>query len=234
MKLIFDHKGFTLAELLVVMVGILTTFVMVNFQRGERSNELKRAGTEVQQNIRLSQTYSIAGNSVHYCSTASDQEVRYRPCNPSAETCTNGSCITAVPLGGYGVHFDTTTQYVVFGDTYGDPMANHYYDGVGNDYTVIEKHLSNKGISVARIKFGDDPSFIPAGSNYVDITFEPPTGSVHFYRNGIEARDVDSSQPYITVWILVRSDFIANICRIITVNRVSGQVSETSGPCTLD
>ena len=234
MRSITGHKGFTLPELLVViaLIGVLTTFVMVNFQRGERANKLKRAGTEVQQNIRLSQTYSIAGNSVRYCSSASPSDKMFKPCNLDA-WCDGGSCITGVPLGGYGVHFDTPTQYVVFGDTYGDPMANHYYDGVGDDYTIIENHLSNEGISVARIKFGEESSFIPSGSNYVDITFEPPTGKVHFYHNETEARNLES-QLYTTVQILVQSDFIANICRIITVNRVSGQISEDSGPCTLD
>lgn len=233
MKVFSDRDGFTIAELLVViaLIGFLTTFVMVNFQRGERANELKRAGTEVQQNIRLSQTYSIAGNSVHYCSAASTEDVRYKPCSLSGTVCfdAGGSCIIGVPLGGYGVHFDTITQYVVFGDT----IANKSYDGVGKDYTIIEKNLSNERISILRMKFGEDLSFTPSATNYVDVTFEPPTGIGHFYSNGIEARD-GSNQPYIKLQILVRSAFITNTCRIITINRVSGQVSETSGPCTLD
>ncbi len=220
------QKGFTIPELLLVLaiIGILTTIVVINFRRGERSTDMRRVGTELQQHFRLAQSYSIGGNSVNYCEHASTNFGQ--PCEDSS-ACNGGNCITAVPLGGYGINIASPENYTLFGDT----TQNSYFEGPA-DFSVIVKSLSTKGIHINSFKLGNKTPVTPSESNYIDVTFEPPVGTVHFFLNGAEARDV-SGQLINTLDLLVQSDYVSNTCRKVSINRISGQVSEVSNPCAL-
>ncbi|MDD5040083.1 MAG: prepilin-type N-terminal cleavage/methylation domain-containing protein [Patescibacteria group bacterium] len=227
-----DESGFTLAELLVVlaMISLLTTLVMVNFHRGEQSNDLRQAGTQLQQRFRLAQTYTIGGNSIFFC-RANSTAHEFDPCN-SSEYCkidsgANGECRQSVPVGGYGVRMASTEGYIVFGDTDG----NGVYDGSAENYSVIEENLTPLGIHLAQFALGND-AYIPSAAVTLDVTFEPPEGRVRFFLNGSEARDA-SDQPINLLEILVQSDYVSSVCRKVVINRISGQISESMGECSL-
>lgn len=222
-----QQQGFTIPELLVVLaiIGILTTIVMVNFRRGEHSTDLRRAGTELQQYFRFAQSYSIGGNSIKYCDRASDNFGQ--PCE-NLTFCPSGDCITAVPLGGYGIHITSPENYTLYGDT----TQNSYYEGPSDDYSVIVKQLSTEGIHISSFKLGDEAVATPSGMNFIDVTFEPPTGTVHFFLNREEARDA-SGQLINTLDLLVQSDYVSYTCRKVSINRVTGQISEVNNPCSL-
>lgn len=227
-----DNKGFTLTELLVVIaiVGIFTTIVMVNFQRGRESDEFKRATTELQQNFRLAQSYSIGGNSIKYCEQNSDAHASY-PCEDDSYCNADAApwdyfCKTAVPLGGYGIHVDSTELYTLFGDTTAD---SYFVDSI-EDYVVVEKYIFTKGVHVDSFRFGTEEPIIPSSENILDLTFTPPTGKMNFYLNQTEALD-GSSEPYYTIELLLSSDFVEDTCREISINKISGKISEAISSC---
>ncbi len=222
--------GFTIAELLVVIaiVGILTAFVMVNFRSGTHGNDLRSAGIELQQDFRLAQGYTSGGNSVNFCDELTganfgavcpipgDQE----GCLP-AGTCTNG-----VPTGGYGVNIASRSNYSLFADTNGNNLLDVL------DREILLKDVAMRGISIVSYKFGNEALVSPDSAG-VTILFSPPAGSVHFYdEDGEEVRDANN-QPFDTLSLLVQSDFVSNTCRLIFINRISGQISESQTSCSL-
>lgn len=225
----FNQKGFTIVELLIVIVimGVLTLVVMVNFQSGRRSQELRQAGTELQQNIRLAQSYTIGGNSIKYCSVGSNQNPQ-QPCSDDTN-CGSGTCKLGVPLGGYGISVNSTQSYKLFADT----TDNQFYEGSIIDYLIIDKFLIKNDISIAEFKFDDEGVIIPGNNRQLDITFFPPVGTVNFYYDEGEARDSINNQLFTNVQILIKSDYVKNYCRTILINRISGQVSESKSDCNL-
>lgn len=63
MKVIFKKGGFTLVEMLVmiVIIGIISSILIVNWRRNENQYQLQRAAQEVAQNIRKAQEMALAG-----------------------------------------------------------------------------------------------------------------------------------------------------------------------------
>ncbi len=225
------RTGFTLTELLISIsiLSLLTIIIMANFQHGRRVQELRRAGTELSQNFRLAQSYTIGGNSVNFCDVNSDDDA-YHPCiNDAACDAGNGECINSVPPGGYGIHLGSPSSYKLFGDTVDDNI----YDTDQTDYLVLDKYYTDQGISFVQYKLGDEAAVVPSASEYLDIVFEPPVGTITFYHNGIEATDTSTGQLINVARILVASSFVDEQCRTITINRVSGQVSEDQSACSL-
>lgn len=228
-----SSKGFTIAELLVVIaiMGVLTVIVLANFQRGQRANDLRQAGMELQQNFRLAQNYSLGGNSIKYCGSGSSTN-EFKPCEDANYCNGNGSgsgeCIVSVPLGGYGLHLENPDYYLIFGDT----TKNFYFDDSASDYVVIQKSFILKGIHLKEFKLGNLAAVAPnMTSHALDVTFEPPIGLIHFYLAKQEA--MDNGEAINTLSILVQSDYVSSSCRTIAINRISGQVSETQSDCSL-
>lgn len=221
--------GFTLAELLVVIaiVGILTILVMVNFQSGRRANELKRASTDLLQTIRLAQSYSIAGNSIKFCGSSATAN-QYKPCDLDSY-CGGvvGSCATSVPPGGYGLNLQSPDNYTLFADT----TKTLYFQNDGSDFSVAMKSLFTQGIHIRQFKLGSEAARAPSPTNILDVTFLPPVGTASIYLNAAVAQS--AGQPVTTVQLLVGSDYITNFCRTVSINRISGQVSETQSGCSL-
>jgi hypothetical protein len=62
--------------------------------------------------------------------------------------------------------------------------------------------------------------------------FEPPQGTVHFITLDNNGQPVDNTT-ITTLSILVSSDYVNGSCRTITINRVSGQISEAQSGCNL-
>lgn len=214
------QQGFTVAELLVVIaiIGILTTLVVVNLQRGERSNDLRQAGVEVLQHLRLAQGYSVGGNSIQYCVKGSANQ--YKRCNDDSDCVGADSCNLGVPLGGYGITVDVPASYNLFANTDNE----EFYHDI-DDPIIIRKDYFLKGIEIFSFKLGNTPPYYPTDDT-LDIIFEPPLGTIHFYVSTVANEENTAS-------LLVKSDYVSNTCRKITVNRISGQMSESQTDCSL-
>ncbi|MDP2684071.1 MAG: prepilin-type N-terminal cleavage/methylation domain-containing protein [bacterium] len=240
-----NQKGFTLTELLVVIaiIGILLILVMVNFSRGNRSTELRQAGNNLMQDFRKTQSYSISGNSVRYCDEIST-DYKYNPCDLDTY-CQNpdgaqGACILSVPGGGYGISIQSRDNYSIYADTYfvdgsvpESPVAHNYFDGTGIDYEITNRNYTLDGIHISEYKLGDNPTVAPNSTvNRLDIVFSVPEGKANFYLNFVEALDT-MGQPINNLQILISSDYVSGSCRKISINRISGQISESQSGCNL-
>ncbi|MFH1207286.1 MAG: prepilin-type N-terminal cleavage/methylation domain-containing protein [Patescibacteria group bacterium] len=219
------QKGFTIAELLVVMaiIGLMTTLVLVNFQAGRRSTELRSAATKLLQDIRLAQSYTIAGNSISYCQGGSTAN-EYGSCLVATPNCgTPGECKNTTPTNGYGIYIGSQDNYQIFGDTEPDGILN-----TSVDYQVIHQDNTSDNIYITGYKVYSpssettyDPATVP-----VSVLFSPPEGTAKLYINNSLNTD------YTNLDIVVKSTHIADFCRRVSVNLLSGQVSESQGSCT--
>ncbi len=220
----FSNRGFTLTELLIVIaiIGLLTIVVMANFQHGRRVQELRAAGTDLLQHLRLAQSYSIGGNSVNFCQAGSAAN-ELRPCSDDTY-CGGTGCIKGVPRGGYGIAISSQERYQLFGDT----SSNHVYDDATDDYLVIDEYIGKDNIYIDSYRI-DGVLFEDPDSKFFDVTFEPPTGKVLIYLDQVEY-EVDSELPTV-VEIMVASSRVSGQCRLISLNRISGQISEANSNC---
>ncbi|MFA6553001.1 MAG: prepilin-type N-terminal cleavage/methylation domain-containing protein [Patescibacteria group bacterium] len=226
------QKGFTLAELLVVMaiIGLMSTLVLVNFQSGRRATDLKGASTRLLQDIRLAQSYTIAGNSFNYCQPGSANpyilcqlytECGGSPPNPLA-------CKNTTPTNGYGIYIGNQDTYQIFGDTKPDGILE-----TSVDYQVINQDNTLKNIYILgyRVYSTVTPSQAVRVNEEVDthpvsVTFSPPEGTARLYVDGLLNSD------YTNLDIVLKSSHIADFCRRVSINILSGQVSESQGSCT--
>lgn len=107
-------RGFTVIELLVVIfiVGIMSTILVVNWRKNEKTYLVRRTAQEIVQNIRKAQDLALTGKKI-----GTDDVPPY-----------------------YGVYFDkqSTTQYIVFGDRNG----NGTYQPEGQDVNVETSTLN--------------------------------------------------------------------------------------------
>lgn len=223
--------GFTLVELLVVMfiMGVLLIMVAVNFNSGRHSNNLRQAGIELMQDLRLAQGYTNGGNSINYCIEGST------PPEKEFGTCVNdagcggvvGSCYNGVPLGGYGLNFASQEVYSLFADT----NKNHEFNFATEREIVRHDYLSKK-IHISEFKLGDLAKQVPAVNNYVNITFEPPEGAIHLYTKLFGEDEVTESTET-TLEILISSEYVSDSCRKIKINSITGQINETHSACSL-
>jgi len=220
--------GFTLTELLVViaLVGILAVMVMVNFRRGEHSNNLRQASTALLQDLRLAQNYTIGGSSLNYCDGNSGDYFG-DSCPSEGETtgCGTGMCVNGVPLGGFGINIALTENYLVFADT------NNNQELDGPNRVIISRDYFLKGIHIKSFKLGSQETVTPSVDDYLNIIFEPPQGTVHFFVKLDEVVLSDSQETLAS--ILISSDYVSGSCRKVTINRISGQISESQSECSL-
>jgi len=239
------QQGFTLMELLIViaLIGILLVMVMVNFDRGNDSTDLRKAGNDLMQDFRKAQSYSISGNSVNYCDESSTDH-KYYPCQDDNFCGGNVGeydyCKSSVPGGGYGITIDSTEGYLLFADTYfvddsnpESPYSHNYFDSNIEDYEISNINYSMEGIHIKQYKLGDEDVVVPNDNiNRLDILFDVPEGKAKFYKKLTEAVD-EEGQLINNLQIIVASDYISNICRKITINRITGQISESQSTCNL-
>lgn len=241
-----DKSGFTLVELLVViaLIGALLIMVMVNFNRGNHSTDLRAASNSFMQDLRKAQTYSISGNSVNYCDNTSTNH-KYYPCQDDDWCGGNVGeyllCKSSVPGGGYGIMIDSTENYLLFGDTYfvddqdaENTESHNFFDDNIMDLEITNINFTLDGIHIKEYKLGNEPVVVPNNTidNRLDILFDVPAGATKFYKVTQEA--VDGSGQLINILqILISSDHVANSCRKITINRITGQISESQSACNL-
>ncbi len=220
------QKGFTIAELLVVIaiIGVMTTLVLVNFQSGRHSTELRGVSTKLLQDIRLAQSYTIAGNSYSYCQPVYSSANVYMSCrlySDCGSTADLKACKNTTPTNGYGIYIGDRYAYQMFGDTQPDGVPN-----AGVDYGVINQDNQSKNVSI--IGYRVSPSITPVHDQVdtpLSITFSPPEGVAKIYLDGA----IDTT--ITNVEIVLRNSHISDFCRRVSVNLISGQVSENQGSC---
>lgn len=223
--------GFTIAELLVViaLVGILAVMVMVNFRSGEHSNNLRQASTILLQDLRLAQNYTIGGSSLNYCDESAGESYFGVHCDLGygilcGDVGNPNLCRNGVPLGGYGINTASTENYTVFADT------NNNQELDGPNRAITFRDISLKGIHIIKFKLGSQEAVTPSSDNYLNILFEPPRGTVHFFVKLFEAELSDSQETLASM--LISSDYVSGSCRKVTINRISGQISESQSGCS--
>jgi len=128
-----SRQGFTLMELLASMfiIALLTGIFLVNYHGTNERNKLIAATQKLASDIRMAQNYALGSKEF------------------------DGD----IPLGGWGVHLDTTSpnNYIIFAD---NDIGEYDYDS-GEEYSTI--NLPD-GVTVDSIDLGDS----------VDIVFLPP------------------------------------------------------------
>lgn len=136
-------KSFTLVEILVVIaiILLLSSITFLDYRTSQHQLNLKRAANKLAQDLRRAQGMAM--------SAALSEK-------------TGGE----VPEGGYGIQFEETNTYILFGDK----NSNHSYDS-GSDYW-IEALETEKEVTIK--------SFRTSGGerNKITITFVSPDPQV--------------------------------------------------------
>lgn len=138
-----SSKGFTLAELLVVIgiIALISTVVFANYRQGEKHFSLQRASYALVQDIRSAQNMAMGARTV-----------------------------AGVVPEGYGIYFNTSTptQYKIFADN-GDGL----YGGGDTDVTTLQfesgiaiTSLSTGG-TLSVVFFPPDPSVLISGNELI-------------------------------------------------------------------
>lgn len=112
---IFGQAGFTLLELSISLIifVLITAFAIANIKGGTRNEKLKTARTQLIEDLKKMQNYSLTGRT---CETG------------DAASCTAGS----VPARGYGLYITrcaSNCSYVLFSDTLAGGVDYHYDGG---------------------------------------------------------------------------------------------------------
>ena len=147
------RKGFTMVELLLVIliIGILTTIVTIDFRSGKMRQDLKQAALDLSGSLRKVQNMAMTG-----------------------QTMLIGE-VEEVPLGGYGLFFNLPAgeynKFYLFGDTFPDP-PDHRYES-GKDWLVEEQEVVfPAGVVIEEIRHALP---LPVNPYYqkVSIVFKP-------------------------------------------------------------
>lgn len=181
MKIKNNNRGFTLAELLVVMAifGVIVAIVIVNFQYGNKNADLKDAAMELIQNIRTLQSWASSGKEVLVCDEASGAEAN-KPCNDDNDCGgeVNSCSKKLVPRGGYGIKIqdeDEVTFYKLFIDVDECKLCGNVQADFCDKETMTDGKVSlQKNVEIDEILIDESNSFIAA-----HLVFQPPTGKIY-------------------------------------------------------
>lgn len=145
------NKGFTIFELLVVIfiVGIVSSILVVNWQKNERQYRLQRSAHEIAQNIRKVQGMALNG-------------FKYDP--------------ALVPPPYYGVYFSDTipNSYIMFADTGLDGTGGQTNKCCSGD-VILEQPGMETGVEIESF-FKKKTNEIEAYEEDVHLTFSLPDG----------------------------------------------------------
>jgi prepilin-type N-terminal cleavage/methylation domain-containing protein len=132
------EKGFTLIEMLIVMIviSIITTVVLVEYRSGEKTNTLQLAAQQAVNDLKEAQNLSLSAQK------------------------SNGD----IPRGGFGVSFPVSpdnVSYILFADE----DADKRYDDTGEEIRTVELP---EGIEISSIHGANNPLdvvFLPPNSD---------------------------------------------------------------------
>ncbi len=163
--------GFTVMELLVALgiFAVISSIVMVNFNAGNRSSELRLGADLLASFIRDAEGRTASGSTACACVTGGDVSTA-QACSTGPVACPSGVETPVLPLGGWGLHAEQGGKTVtVFADYNNDHRMN-----AGE--AVRSEQLSPSGGVVVRTL---------ACGNPWDLSFVPPFGTV--WSNGSTA-----------------------------------------------
>lgn len=129
MKIVKNNKGFTLIEIMTVIVfmAIMTGLIMANINSGKHAQLLKQAADEFVQDVRTIQGYATGGRETGICKGTylgeclSDQQCiddGWAAACASYPECDLPVTCGEVPKGGYGIEIQSQGGYVLYADTY--------------------------------------------------------------------------------------------------------------------
>lgn len=179
-------RGFSLIELLVVtgIFAVITGVVLANNAQFNSSVLLGNAGYDIALSVRQAQVYGLSTQSY-----SGDFQL------------------------GYGVHFQGSTQYVLFADRNNDKRYDIEEDEVVQQYTLGRGHTILRFCGV-KSDSTEECSDGPAALTHLDIGFLRP--------NPDATVTGDSPTPYSTAKIVIQSR--AEETRTITIQS-TGQIS---------
>lgn len=228
------NSGFTLVELLVAMAifGLLSALVIANFSKGTETNKFKQASLEFAQNIRLAQNYAISGKSLWRC--AGNKALACTTDTQVAVCASAVPCENKVPAGGFGVDI-TSGVYNIFTDQSESGGPSRTFDPIADGSAIIVEYMLSMSSNIASIKYyklSDQSEKLSMDGVTIDITFEPPTGIIHFCINQNNCSALDSET---TIdFLIANNNDPGHNCRQVTINKISGQISEQGNPnCSL-
>jgi Tfp pilus assembly protein FimT len=184
----------------LAIFAVVTAFVTANFRAGRQGDELRIAGGLAATALRRAQTLAVSGQTVLMCDAGANAD---KVCAQAAD-CPSGSCVRRVPPG-YGIRFTTV-----------DPqrrMTVLFADGNGNAALDAGEEMRTDSLSPG--VFVSVTSVDPDVSGVLDVVFSPPKPTVTY--NGSTAQAVAS---------VVITHSTTGQSRTVTINRVSGQISE--------
>ena len=243
------RRGYTLLEMVIAvsLFVIISVVVLNNFRQGQRLDDLKTGSVEMVSNFREMQTLGMSGQVVNICHGGEND---LDSCAEDTD-CPNGVC-GLVPAGGFGISIGPVnegddgevhcydagaskpcrTNYTLFADTVSLFGINGRFEK-NNDITLDVYDLPNN----VRIRdfhvvcsWKDEPEYTPcppASPFGIDVSFRPPrpTPFLHSAYGGFPG----TTYSELSVKILIEH-ISAGKCRMVTINGISGQVSENPDP----
>jgi type II secretory pathway pseudopilin PulG len=211
--------------------GLLVALVIANFSKGTETNKFKEASLRLVQSIRIAQNYALSGKSLWRC--ADDKSIQ---CIQDAECGgADPSCENRVPTGGFGLNI-TGNIYNVFADQYQNSLSapSRTFNGADGSAIIVE-NMSNGLASIIAYKLSGQSSQQSLPST-IDITFEPPTGTIHFCINKANCATTENPEATDSTisFLIAKNNDLTHNCRQVTINRISGQIGEQGNPnCVL-
>ncbi len=246
-------KGFTLIELLAVIVfmGIFSQLVMANIYRGQQAQQLRQASQDLVQDIRTAQTYAVGGQKVSICKgsysvicPATDcNTLKNNPAYPDLALDNSGNTICGeVPKGGYGIEIQSPTAYNLYPDTYVKTTDNpttgqcRWYNSCGSytDAALLKSVTLQTPVQIWAFEYNNDSLICTPGSlshKEAYVTFEPPFGIGHIVRFDTQTKSgkQDVTIQSLKIWLTLGGD--TSRCRKVSVNGITGQVTEDIDTC---
>lgn len=194
-----DKKGFSLVELIVVVtiIGILAAIGVPQYNRFIAKSRVRRAATELLQNIRLARTMAIKENRNYLIVFNEGSTINYRI---GVDMDGNGSLLDAGDEYGTG-----SVREIDFTSEYGDKVVL----GSGNFTTLPVNGPNGVGISnAALLQFTPGGLVSPNGASYIQHTSDGYTTCVEVVNStgkiDLYVWQGHSSDPTNTVWTELR------------------------------
>ncbi|MFA6391825.1 MAG: prepilin-type N-terminal cleavage/methylation domain-containing protein [Patescibacteria group bacterium] len=243
------RNGYTLLELLIsISIFVIISVVVVNnFRQGQKMDDLRTGAVELVNNFREVQNLGMSGQVVKVCK-GGDRNLLSCTNDTECESLIppNGTC-GLVPIGGFGIVLDKLvddssarchestlmecpTTYTLFADIGGitgkfNAGTDIPLDGKENYSLPNNVRIKDYLIKCSWINSPGDSLCPDADFNGIDVSFRPPKPTPFFVLH------IDDPVIYYeqTIKILLEHK-TTHKCRMVMINGVSGEVSESANP----